>query len=216
MIVHGDAAATAAKIMASEPMFRLGFAADLLGDMAYLGATLLLYVLLRPVSRSVALIMLGFGLAGSAVMAANLVNLFAPIALLHAGGTATGPAVVLTPLVLMFLRLHGLGYSVSIALFSVQVAGMGYLLLRSAFFPRVFGVLFLIEAVCNSISCFGGFLDLGWVDRLGTYILLPGLPAEGSFTFWLLVFGIRADRRAAYDQIYNVQPRNDRSRLAGD
>lgn len=48
MIVHGNAAASAAKIMAGESTIRAGFAAALVGDMAYLGATLLLKFLLKP------------------------------------------------------------------------------------------------------------------------------------------------------------------------
>ncbi len=178
-------------------MFRVGFAADLIGDMAYLGATLLLYVILIPVGRTMSLIIAGFGIAGSAVMAANLVNLFAPIILLRTVGLSSGAATANTSLVLAFLRIHSLGYNISIALFSVQVAAMGFLIFRSTFFPRVFGVLFLIEAVCNTISSFGGFLDLGWVDRLGTYILLPGLPAEGGFALWLLLVGLNMKRWVA-------------------
>lgn len=205
MIVHGNPAATAANIVAGERAFRLGFVADLLGDIAYLGATLLLYILLRPVSRTVTLIMAGFGIAGSGVMAANLVNLFAPIILLRSDGLLIGSTSALMPLVILFLKLHTIGYSISIALFSIQVGSIGYLILCSGFFPRIFGLLFIIEAVCNSISSFGGFLALGWVERLGSYILLPGLPAEVGFTFWLLVFGVdarrwcatRDDRRAA-------------------
>jgi hypothetical protein len=194
MIVHGNAAATASAIMAGEPAFRLGFAADLVADMAYLGVTLLLYALLKPAGRVTASIMLGFGLAGSAVMAANLVNLLAPIVLLRADGLSVGVASGLTPLVLLFLRLHGIGYGISIALFAVQVGAIGCLILRSSLFPRIFGVLFLIEAVCNAVSSFGGFLELGWVERLGTYILVPGLPAELGFALWLSVFAIDARR----------------------
>ena len=104
-------------------------------------------------------------------------------------------------MVLVYLRLHSFGYSISIALFSIQVAAMGLLILRSTFFPRIFGVLFVVEAVCDTISSFGRFLDLGWVERLGGYILVPGLPAEGGFALWLLVVGIVQDdelRRCQY------------------
>lgn len=201
LFVHGDAAATATSIMAEEPLFRTGFAIDLVADMAYLGMTLLLYRLLRPASRTIVLVMLGFGLVGAAVMAANLINLFAPVILLDSATLSSASASELTPLVLVYLRLHSFGYSISIALFSIQVAAMGLLILRSTFFPRIFGVLFVVEAVCDTISSFGRFLDLGWVERLGGYILVPGLPAEGGFALWLLVVGIVQDdelRRCQY------------------
>ena len=213
MIVHGNAAATASRIMTGEAVFREGIAADLVGDMAYLGATLLLYVLLRPAGRAMPLVMAGFGVAGSAVMAVNLVNLYGPIVLLHTGGHLGNFPTELTPLVLVFVRMHSVGYSISIALFSVQIATMGLVILRSTFFPRLFGLLFIIEAACKFISSFGGFLDIGWVDRLGTYILLPGLLAEGGFTFWLLAFGLNVERWGAVlpDAVSSVSGRSDRT-----
>ncbi|MDB5692192.1 MAG: hypothetical protein JWO81_1255 [Alphaproteobacteria bacterium] len=184
LIVHGDAAATAARIAASEPLYRLGFAADLAGAAAYAGVSLLLYELLRPVSRSLSLAALGFGLAGSTVMAANLVNMYAPLVLIRAGGAAA--------LVLVFVRLHGVGYNISMLFFAVQVSFLGWLVLRSTFLPRILGILLLIEGACSLVHCFGLFLDFGFIDRFDTWILLPGLFAEGGMTLWLLVMGVNA------------------------
>lgn len=49
LIVAGDAAATAQKIMASESLFRSGVAGDLLMHVCDVPLTLIFYVLLRPV-----------------------------------------------------------------------------------------------------------------------------------------------------------------------
>ncbi len=197
LIVHGDAPATAARIMAAEPLFRLGFAADLVGDMAYTGVSILLYELLRPVSRGVSLMALAFGLTGCAIMAANLVNLFAPLVLFADASALNSLSPERVTLALVFLRLHGQGYSLSIAFFSIQVGALGYLILRSTFLPRILGVLFVIEAMGNLVSSFGGLLAIAWVGRLDSYILLPGLPAEGGMTLWLLVMGVNARKWAA-------------------
>ncbi|MEA3001568.1 MAG: hypothetical protein QOH81_356 [Sphingomonadales bacterium] len=190
LIVRGDAAATAARIAASEPLYRLGFAADLAGAAAYAGVSLLLYDLLRPVSRSLSLVALGFGLAGSTVMAANLVNMYAPLILIGAGGP--------NALILVFARLHGVGYNISMLFFAVQVSFLGWLVLRSTFVPRILGILLLVEGACSLVHCFGLFLDLGFIDRFDTWILLPGLFAEGGMTLWLLVMGV--DERKWRDQ----------------
>ena len=56
LIVRGDAATTATNIMASESLVRLGFAADLIAGVCYMGVTVLLYALLKPVSRSLSLL----------------------------------------------------------------------------------------------------------------------------------------------------------------
>src|SRR5687768_13444759 len=47
LIVPGDGAATAANILAAEPVFRSGFVADLVSAGAYVGTAFLLYDLLR-------------------------------------------------------------------------------------------------------------------------------------------------------------------------
>jgi len=67
LVVYGDAAATATNILAHEPLFRLGFAADLIMAACYIVVTLLLYDLLKPVNRSVSLLAAFFGLVGCAV-----------------------------------------------------------------------------------------------------------------------------------------------------
>ena len=52
LIVSGDAAATAANILAHEALFRSGTAANLIATVCYVAATLFIYELLKPVNRS--------------------------------------------------------------------------------------------------------------------------------------------------------------------
>src|SRR5437667_10222215 len=67
LIVANDAAATAANILANESLYRLGFAADLISGLSYMGVTLFIYYVLKPVSRSLSLLAAFFGLAGVAI-----------------------------------------------------------------------------------------------------------------------------------------------------
>ena len=54
LVVPGDVAATAANIMASEPLFRLGIVSILLGQILGLLTVLVLYELLKPVNKNMA------------------------------------------------------------------------------------------------------------------------------------------------------------------
>ncbi len=192
LIVRGNAAATAAHIVAAQPLYRLGFVADLLGLMAYMGVTILFYDLLKPVNRSVSRFAAAFGLAGCALLGASLIDAYAPLVVLSGDGSMNGLMPQAPALVLVFLRLFSLGYWISIALFAVQVGGLGWLVLRSTFLPRFLGALLLLEAACNLVSSFGRFLDVQWIGRLESWLLLPGLPAEGGMTLWLLIMGVNA------------------------
>jgi Domain of unknown function (DUF4386) len=57
LIVHENAAVTAANILASETFFRLGIAAELIGQAGFIFVALGLYHLLKGVSRRQALLM---------------------------------------------------------------------------------------------------------------------------------------------------------------
>ena len=83
LIVANDAAATAANILAYESLYRLGFAFDLISGVSYLGATVFLYYVLKPVSRSLSLLAAFFGLAGVAIGGVAWVSRLAPLLLLH-------------------------------------------------------------------------------------------------------------------------------------
>src|SRR5438552_7369004 len=67
LIVANDAAATAAKILANESLFRLGFTADLISGLSYVGVTVFLYYVLEPVSRSLSVLAGLLGLGGVAI-----------------------------------------------------------------------------------------------------------------------------------------------------
>src|SRR6266851_2998551 len=78
LIVSGDATSTANNIMASGSLFRMGFASYLVEAICDIALTLILYVLLRPVGRELALLTAFFRLVGTAIFAATELFYFAP------------------------------------------------------------------------------------------------------------------------------------------
>jgi hypothetical protein len=192
LVVRDDAAATAANILAREPFYRLGLAADLVMLAAYVVVTLLLYVLLKPVSRILSLLAAGFSLVGIAVLAANCLNHVAPLFLL--GGAPYLRAFEtseLQTLALVFLRLHGRGYVISGVFFGTYCVLIGYLAFRSGFLPRVVGVLMTIGGVSYLTNSFALFIAPALAARLPDVTLLGGI-AELSLTLWLIVMGVNA------------------------
>jgi hypothetical protein len=116
--VPGDAAATAHNSLASESLYRWGFAADLLGCASYVVVTVLLYGLLKPVNKSLSLLAAFFSLIGIAVQAVSSVGQFAPLLIL--GGAhylAAFDAAQLQSMALVSLKLHALGFNVGLVFF---------------------------------------------------------------------------------------------------
>ena len=78
----------------------------------------------------------------------------------------------------------------SLVFFGFYCLLLGYLIFKSNFLPRTLGVLVAIAG-------------LGWLTylspalagRLSTYTIITGLIGEGSLTLWLLVFGVKPERR---------------------
>lgn len=205
LIVGGDPSATFRRIAQSETLYRSGIVAELIAALSYAGVSLFLYDILRPVRQDAARAAAAFGLAGSAIMAANLVTLALPLTLIATLGSASsGDADML---VATSLRLHSWGYNFAICFFTVQIALLATLVAQSRFIPRTIAVLLAIEAACSFANIFGGFLAPEVARHLYPYILMPSLVAEGGFALWLLF-----NRKAAGDQTRDIRPRTRQQR----
>jgi hypothetical protein len=195
MIGRDDAAATATNILASESLFRLGFVADLIAGACYVGVTVLLYHLLKPVSRSLSLLAAFFGLAGVAIGGAISLIRLAPLVLLRGGQYSSAFTTgQLQAMALMSLKVYGQGFLIAMVFFGVQCFLLGYLIVRSTFLPRILGVLLAIGGSSYIISSFATFLSPAFGARLAPFILPAAILGEGSLTLWLLVKGVNVQR----------------------
>lgn len=195
LIVSGDPAATATNVLAHEPLYRLGGAADLVAFACDVGVALIFYELLKPVSGSVSLLAAFFRLMHVAIMGVNSLNHFAPLLLLSgAPSVAAFKADQLGALALVFLRLHALGYNVALVFFGFHCLLIGYLIFRSTFLPRILGALIVIAGLCYLTNSFANFLSPAFADMLFPYILLPAAVAEWGLCLWLLVVGLNVPR----------------------
>ena len=141
-IVSNNAAATARNILASEGLYRLGFAADIVAGAAYAVVTLLLYELLKPVSRRIALLAVLFSIVGIAVGAVSALGHLAALVLLKGAPYFNAFTLAqLQAMALLSLKVHAQGSLVALVFFGVYEALLGYLIYRSTFLPRTLGVL---------------------------------------------------------------------------
>lgn len=188
LVVSGNAAATAANILAHESLFRLGWAANLLATASYIAVTALFYELFVPVSRSLSRLAAFFSLVGCAIGAASGFVRLAPLAILGGGAPTASvfSAEQSQALAYTFLRLYSQAYNIGLVFFGFYCLLIGYLIYKSTFLPRILGVLMMIAGL--------GWLTFLWpplANSLSPYILLPGILGEGSLTLWLLIAGVK-------------------------
>lgn len=191
LIVGGDAAATASNILGAQPLFRLGIAAELVGQVAFVLLVLALYRVLKPVGRNYARVMVAFVLVAVTITSLNMLNQFAALHVLAGAPYLTAfDAGQLQALAMTFLDLHHAGYVIAQVFFGLWLLPLGYLIYRSGFIPKLIGVLLVIACA-------------GYLADVATFFLAPGFGVVLSeFTFigelalmlWLLVMGVNVGR----------------------
>jgi hypothetical protein len=194
LVVRDDAAATATNILAHEPLYRFGLAADLIMLASYIAVTLLFYDLFKPAGRSLSLLAAFFSLVGIAVLAVNSLNHLAPLVFL--GGTHYLSAFEtnqLQALALISLRMHARGYIISGVFFGIYCLLIGYLVCRSGFLPRILGVLMAFGGLSYVTNSFAIFLVPTLAARLPDILVLGGI-AELSLCLWLMVMGVNVPK----------------------
>jgi hypothetical protein len=191
MVVSGDAAATAGNIMASPSLWRVGITGDLVMHVCDVFVMWALYLLLRPVSRNLALLNLLLNLIQTAVLVANKVTLLVPLFLLGDARylKAFDPAQ-LQAWSYIAIKLHDYGFGIGLIFFGCVCLVEGYLIRHSRYLPRLIGVLMQIAGVCYLINSFALLLAPDLAARLFPAILMPCLVAELSLALWLLIKGV--------------------------
>ena len=190
LVVATDAAATARNIVANELLFRVGFSADFISGLSYIGVTALLYYLLEPSGRALSLVAASFGVAGVAVGGIAVLCHLLPTVLLHASGYLhTLTRGQLEDLALLAYRIRLLMFPIGMVFFGIQIGIAGSLIARSAFLPRLLGVLLAIAGVTYITIAFINFLTPAG-GRLIPFVMLTAFVAEGSLTAFLLTRGL--------------------------
>lgn len=193
-VVAGNAAATAQNILASEFRFRLGEVGEFVGGACYLGVTVLLYQLLKPVSRNLALFAACCGMIGIAIGAGGTVRDLGVVTLLKSAQSGASDAGQMQAVALTTIRTFGLGFSVSMVYFGLQVGTAGYLLARSGFFPRLIGILLAIGGSIYVIGSLAVLVSPAVGGQLFRVVIPIAFIGEGSVTLWLLFKGVNVEK----------------------
>ena len=192
LFVSGDAAATAHNILASERLFRLGIACEVICAVEFIYLLWVLYRLLSGVSKTHASLMVIFGVTFVPIMCMNAVS--AIVALMLLRGADFLPLFnqpQRQSLAMLFLGVRRYGYGVG-WIFGLWLFHFGVCVWKSGFLPRFLGVLLIA-------ACFGYLMAVSLtpfllpryaniVSRLANIPLTLGEPAA---ILWLLIRGAK-------------------------
>lgn len=191
LIVPGDAATTANNIMASGWLFRIGIASDLIMLTFDVVVVLSLYVLLKSINKSLALLASFFRLVMVAILGINLLNLvFVLLLLSDADYLTVFNTDQLHALVLLFLNAHSHGYDIALIFFGLHLFVLGYLVFKSGYLPRILGIL-LIFASLGYLTDSSAHLflpsDEPIISLIAIFLIVIAVVAELSLSLWLIL-----------------------------
>lgn len=194
LIVLGDATATATKIVASEGLFRMSMASEMFLLLSEIVLSVLLYVLLKPVNQTLSLVAAASRLAMTTIHGFNLVNQAVVLVLLSGAGYLTVfEPTQLHALAMLFLDAYGAGFTLGIVFLFLHALALGYLIIRSGYFPKFVGVLFMMASLGYLIDGFAYLLFDNYKTG-AVYFALPIALSEIAFPLWLLFKGVNAEQ----------------------
>ena len=86
--------------------------------------------------------------------------------------------------------MHHDGYLIAQTFFGLWLAPLGYLVIRSGWFPKAIGVLLIVGCFGYLADTFARFLAPGVADTIEAFVVVPAAIGELSFVVWLLVKGV--------------------------
>ena len=190
LIVPGDAATTANNVMASESLFRLSIMSALIVQIVNVLLVLVLYKLLKPVSKNFALLMVIFFLVSVPITMLNELNQFSGLLLLSgADYLAVFETDQLQAQMMLFFDLHEHGIHIAGLFWGLWLFPMGYLVFKSGFLPGILGVLLIIGCLGYLIDSIRFFFFPGFEP-----IVLYTFWGELLFPLWLLIKGVNVEQ----------------------
>jgi hypothetical protein len=193
IMVAGDAAATTKNIMDSGTLFRAG----ILGWIVVLVCDVLaawgLYLFFAPVSRGISLLAGWLRIVYAAMLGASIYH-YIHIAMIIGSEDHIAAAGMdrVSADVMVRLGVFSDTWAAALIVFSLHLLVLGWLVIRSGYVPRIFGVLMMISffgyLFDNSVNLLA--LDLGMTMTVITWIfIVPMVAGEIGLALWLLVKG---------------------------
>jgi hypothetical protein len=193
LIVADDAAATAANIVGSEGLFRLGLISFLVIFLLDVVVAWGLYIVFRSANRDLSLLAAWFRIVYTVFLGVAIVFFFQALQLLSGAGFLNAFDVEqVNAQAFVALESFNATWLIGLAGFGIHLIFLGYLSITSGYTPRVLGYVLVIAGVAYVVdtiahSILGNYTD--YAVFFTVIVAVPAVVAEGWFGLWLLLRG---------------------------
>lgn len=194
LITTGDAASTVNNLATSSSLWRVGIAGDLLMHVFDIPVMLILYVLLKPVNKYLAILGVLFNMIQTAVLVANKSILIIPLILLgnpeyvEAFGTTQFNAMIY-----LLTEIHDYGFILGLIFFGFACLIYGYLIFWSGYLPKILGIMLIVAGLSYLANSFTLILIPKYYEIVFLFLVLC-LIAELSLSLWLICKGVNISK----------------------
>lgn len=183
LIIKGDVTTTISNILANESLIRWSIAAALTIQLIHFMLVLMLYKLLKPVSETIARIMVLLVMVGIPIAMLNEFTFGGALLAIH--NPTPSPTMVST-----LLGMHQYGVNIVQIFWGLWLFPLGYLIYKSDFLPKLIGITLMIGCFGYVVDSFTFIIDPTIEFKLSIYLFV----GELLITFWLLIMGVNAEK----------------------
>lgn len=196
-VVHDNAAATAARVLSHQTLFRWGMLTETLGAFIFIGLSLALYRLFEDVDRHRARQMVALVLVSSALVLVAVVFNAAALFMFRGGDAlAAIDSHTREAIGMLLIHMRAQANGINQMFWGLWLLPFGSLVLRSRFLPRWLGYWLVLDGIAWMVVSVAWFLAPDYSDALFRY-LQPVFLAELAAMLWLLIVGAKERRPVA-------------------
>jgi Domain of unknown function (DUF4386) len=196
ILVSGDVAQTANHIVASEHLFRIGIASDLIGGACNAILAVAFYTMLKPVSPSLALLAAFWRLGEAVILGHMTLNGMTVLSILSPSALSRDfTPGQLQALAGVYIGTQGDEFSIGLIYYSLGSTLFCYLLLRSLYVPKAlawWGLISSFVALTSTLAIIvypnAGDIAPGCYAPVGIFEIVAGC--------WLLIAKMRGSSSA--------------------
>jgi len=165
LIVPGDTAKTINNIKANNLLFGIAIAGYFIILILDVVVALGFYIILKPANKKLSLLQAVLRLVYTAIMMISLIAL-----------------------VFLFIDAYSYGELIAYIFFISHLFVLGYIVFKSAYIPRILGLLLIIGSFCYIIVLYGQlFIPIELYEILVLIVFLPQVISEMALAVWLLL-----------------------------
>ena len=198
IVVPGDAAATANHIVASEGLFRLGIAVDVVTFASDVVIAWAFYELLKAVDAPLALLGAWLRVADAAILAVTTFAGLVTLKLLSGAQYLRSlDEAQLQSLARLFVSARGLGFDVGFVFLGLGSALLAFVLYKSRYVPRLLAGWGVFASLLLAAGSLAVILRPDFAGAASMTYMVPMFFYEVPLGLWFLIRGVRVPERAA-------------------